>query len=112
MSALVACIAATDDKHMTKVDEYRSDVRPDGFDYHLATSDKVAATASGDEHGNMHGSFQWVDPKGVHVMVDYVADKMGYQPRSDMLPTPPPTPKAILEALEYLKAHPEKDLKH
>lgn len=94
------------------VEDYKSDVRADGFDYHLATDDHVMASASGDEHGNMQGSFQWVDPKGVHVKVDYVADERGYQPSSDMLPTPPPTPKAILEALAYLKAHPEKDLKH
>lgn len=113
-AALIACVAAVEDDVHAKVELLKNDVRADGFDYQLAITNHIKAEASGDKHGNMHGSFDWVDPKGVHVRVSYVADEHGYQPSSDLLPTPPPTPEAILKALEYLKAHPyvEKDYKH
>lgn len=113
-AALVACVAASHVDLHPKVELLKNDVRADGFDYHMALSNHMQAEASGDKHGNMHGSFDWVDPMGVHVKVSYVANELGYQPSSDMLPTPPPTPEAILKSLEYLKAHPyvEKEHKH
>lgn len=113
IAALFASVIALEEEHHhAEVKDMKSDVRADGFDYHLAITNHILAQASGDKHGNIHGNFEWVDPKGVHVKVSYVADEHGYQPSSDLLPTPPPTPEAILKALEYIKAHPHVEEKH
>ncbi|XP_017864524.1 PREDICTED: larval cuticle protein 2-like [Drosophila arizonae] len=82
------------------------DVRPDGFDTSLETSNSISGAASGDAYGNIHGSFSWVSPEGVPVSLTYVADENGYQPQGDALPTPPPVPIEIKRALAYIAAHP------
>ncbi|XP_075167444.1 larval cuticle protein 4-like [Haematobia irritans] len=100
--------ATSDDAH-AEVTHYVSDVRPDGFDYTFDTTNAIHASASGDEHGDIKGDFSWISPEGEHVAVQYVADENGYQPSSDVLPTPHPIPKAILRAIEYIRTHPPKE---
>lgn len=95
----------SDDVH-AEVTHYVSDVRPDGFDYAYDTTNAIHDAASGNEHGDIQGDFSWVSPEGVHVALQYVADENGYQPNSDVLPTPPPIPAAILRSLEYIRTHP------
>ncbi|ALC40918.1 Lcp4 [Drosophila busckii] len=96
---------SSDDVH-AEVLGRSDDVRADGFDATLETSNSISQSASGDVHGNIHGQFGWVSPEGVHVALSYVADENGYQPSSDLLPTPPPVPAEIVRALAYLAAHP------
>uniref|UniRef100_A0A1B0B4I9 Larval cuticle protein 2 n=1 Tax=Glossina palpalis gambiensis TaxID=67801 RepID=A0A1B0B4I9_9MUSC len=107
----ISCVVAApvDDDVHAEVKELKSDVRADGFDFTLDTSNNIHEQASGDAHGNVHGDFEWVSPEGVHVKVSYVADEQGYHPSSDLLPTPPPVPVAILKALEFINAHPQKE---
>ncbi|XP_013110563.2 larval cuticle protein 2 [Stomoxys calcitrans] len=100
--------ASSDDVH-AEVKSYTSDVRPDGFEYAYDTTNAINSAASGDAYGNVHGDFGWVSPEGVHVALQYTADENGYQPNSDILPTPPPIPAAILKALEYIRTHPPKE---
>ncbi|XP_030749728.1 larval cuticle protein LCP-22-like [Sitophilus oryzae] len=50
------------------------------------------------------GSYRYTSPEGIPVVVNYVADENGYQPQSNVLPTPPPIPPAILKSLEYIAA--------
>lgn len=88
-----------------QVKSLHSDVKPDGFDYGFDTTNGIRAVAHGDEHNNVHGEFEWVDPAGKHVVVKYVADENGYHPSSEWLPTPPPVPEAILKSLEYNRVH-------
>ena len=108
----MACAYASTEDIAAEVKTLESDVRADGFLYRLATSNGIDMGAEGDEHGNIHGHYEYVSPEGQHIRVDYVADANGYQPVSDVLPTPPPTPEAILKALEYLKSHPSAEDKH
>ncbi|XP_030388141.1 larval cuticle protein 2-like [Scaptodrosophila lebanonensis] len=89
-----------------------SDVRPDGFESNLDTSNGISQVASGDVHGNIHGQFSWVSPEGEHVQVSYVADENGYQPQSNLLPTPPPVPEEIVRALAWIAAHPYQEPQH
>ncbi|TMW50292.1 hypothetical protein DOY81_004644, partial [Sarcophaga bullata] len=106
LAALLACAYASSEDAAAEVKSMESDVRADGFLYRLAMSNGIDLGAEGDEHGNIHGHYEYISPEGQHIRVDYVANENGYQPVSDVLPTPPPTPEAILKALEYLKAHP------
>ncbi|XP_065367012.1 larval cuticle protein 1-like [Calliphora vicina] len=98
---------SSDDVH-AEILSADSDVRADGFDYHLETTNAISAKASGDAYGNVHGDFQWISPEGEHIAVSYVADENGYQPNSAVLPTPPPIPAAILKSLQYIASHPPK----
>ncbi|TMW50282.1 hypothetical protein DOY81_004634 [Sarcophaga bullata] len=84
---------------LNKVDEH-------GYEYSYETTNGIRASAVGDEHGNVHGDFEWVDHKGDHIAVQYLADENGYQPSSAVLPTPHPIPVAILKSLEYIRSHP------
>ncbi|XP_037947321.1 larval cuticle protein 2-like [Teleopsis dalmanni] len=104
----VSHASSGDDAH-AEIRTLSSDVRPDGFDYALETSNSIAAKAVGDEHGNVHGEFSWVDPNGEHVQISYVADENGYQPTGAWIPVPPPIPAAILKSLEYIRTHPAND---
>ena len=102
----MACAYAGSADSDVEIKLRESDVRADGFIHRVELSNGITAGAEGDEHGNIHGHYEYVSPEGQHIRVDYAANEHGYQPISDVLPTPPPTPVAILKALEYLKAHP------
>ncbi|XP_060651815.1 larval cuticle protein 1-like [Drosophila nasuta] len=82
------------------------DIRPDGFDSKLETSNGINDQRSGDEHGNIKGSFSWISSDGEHIQISYVADENGYQPSGAVLPTPPPIPVEIQRALEWIAANP------
>ncbi|XP_030388382.1 larval cuticle protein 2-like [Scaptodrosophila lebanonensis] len=107
----LAAAGGSDESH-AEIESLKSDVRPDGFDIQLKTTNNIDQSASGDVHGNIHGAFGWISPEGVHVDVKYVADENGYQPQSDLLPTPPPIPAEIVRALAWLEAHPNQENKH
>ncbi|XP_013110552.1 larval cuticle protein 2-like [Stomoxys calcitrans] len=113
-ASIIACafaaVAHSGDDHHAEIVNLKSDVREDGFDYALETSNTIHQQASGDVHGNIHGSYEYVSPEGEHIKVSYVADENGYHPESAVLPTPPPVPAAILKAIEYIRAHPPKEV--
>ncbi|KAJ8925217.1 hypothetical protein NQ315_001403 [Exocentrus adspersus] len=54
------------------------------------------------------GQYSYKDSEGKQVLVKYVANENGFQPQSDILPTPPPVPEEIVKGLEYIQTHPEK----
>ncbi|XP_073811899.1 larval cuticle protein 2-like [Musca autumnalis] len=100
--------ASTDDAH-AEVIYFTSDVNENGFQYAYDTTNNIHAIASGNENGDHQGGFSWISPEGKDIAIQYVADENGYQPRGDVLPTPPPIPAAILRALEYIRTHPPKE---
>ncbi|CAG9858243.1 unnamed protein product [Phyllotreta striolata] len=58
---------------------------------------------------DVRGSYEYTDPEGKKVQITYIANKDGFQPQGDVLPTPPPIPPAIQRLLEWLEAHPEEN---
>ncbi|KAJ8947818.1 hypothetical protein NQ314_008541 [Rhamnusium bicolor] len=72
------------------------------------TQNGISAQESGNQRlvGNSYGtaaqgSYQYTSPEGVPVQIQYIADENGFQPVGNVLPTPPPTPEAILRSLQY-----------
>ncbi|XP_063983588.1 endocuticle structural glycoprotein SgAbd-3-like [Diachasmimorpha longicaudata] len=55
------------------------------------------------------GAEAWVAPDGQQISLTWTADENGFQAQGSHLPTPPPIPAAIQQALEYNAAHPEED---
>ncbi|XP_023166368.1 larval cuticle protein III/IV-like [Drosophila hydei] len=108
--ALIGLVAAVDSNEKAEELLRSDDVRPDGFETKLKISNGIEQEQSGDVHGNSKGSFSWISDDGVHVEVKYVADENGYQPSSDLLPTSPPIPDEIKRSLEWIAAHPNKEL--
>ncbi|XP_053966303.1 larval cuticle protein 4-like [Anastrepha ludens] len=110
--AFVAYVSASGGDSSAEIKVLSSDVRPDGFEAALETSNSIRQVSSGDAAGNIKGEYEWVSPEGQTVKVSYIADENGYQPQGDLLPTPPPIPALIAKALEYLAAHPSKESKN
>ncbi|XP_030572606.1 larval cuticle protein 2-like [Drosophila novamexicana] len=101
-------VASNPDDVKAEVVSRKDDVRPDGFDASLDTTNHITRAESGDEHGNIHGSFSWISPEGEKIEISYVADENGYQPQGASLPVPPPIPAEIQRSLEWIAAHPSK----
>ncbi|XP_037945379.1 larval cuticle protein 4-like [Teleopsis dalmanni] len=108
--ALIGAVFADDDAH-AHAKEYKKDDGHGHFEYGYDITNGIGADESGDEH-QVHGEFHFVSKDGVPVKVSYTADENGFHPEGDILPTPPPTPEAILKALKYIEAHPSKDDGH
>ncbi|KAJ8920795.1 hypothetical protein NQ315_004936 [Exocentrus adspersus] len=93
-----------------------SDIAPDGshFEHSYETENGIVVQETGDLQGSgpdaaiaVRGFYHYISPEGTPVAIEYIADSNGFQPSSDVLPTPPPVPALILKALAYIEAHPE-----
>ncbi|XP_041449387.1 pupal cuticle protein 20 [Drosophila obscura] len=62
------------------------------------------AGVEGEEAQVAEGSFSYTSPEGDAISLTYIADENGFQPMGDHLPTPPPIPIEIQEALDLLAA--------
>ncbi|KAM8710116.1 hypothetical protein ACLKA7_016846 [Drosophila subpalustris] len=71
-----------------------SDVRPDGYDFAVETSDGTSRKEDGvlknvgtdHEAIAVHGEVSWVDNEGHPHNLKYVADETGYHPESSDIP--------------------------
>nr|XP_053631874.1 cuticle protein AM1159-like [Cherax quadricarinatus] len=104
---LVALATAAPQKHPEKdaqivVDE-RSDSGDGNFQYRFETSNGISAQKTGtpgsEGQSNMNGAFRFTLPDGTIAEVRYVANELGYQPESALLPTPHPLPEHVHELL-------------
>ncbi|XP_055533729.1 endocuticle structural glycoprotein SgAbd-2-like [Wyeomyia smithii] len=68
---------------------------------------KNAGAGKDHETNVVHGSYSYVDPHGVPVSVSYTADENGFQAHGSHIPTPPPLPKALVEAYAKAGSHPD-----
>ncbi|XP_034250418.1 endocuticle structural glycoprotein SgAbd-2-like [Thrips palmi] len=96
-----------------------SKINDDGsFQWSYETGNGIAASEQGSlknagnpetEALSVQGQFSYTADDGTPIQLQYLADENGFQPQGAHLPTPPPTPEAILKALEWNAAHPEQD---
>ncbi|XP_061401934.1 pupal cuticle protein Edg-78E-like [Musca vetustissima] len=87
--------------------KYVNVVNTDGsytFEYESSNGINFGENGVGGE--NAAGKFSYTSPEGEPIQLTYTADKNGYQPQGEHLPTPPPIPDYILRSLEYIESHP------
>ncbi|XP_026763387.1 cuticle protein 3-like [Galleria mellonella] len=79
-----------------------SDVKEDSFRYNYETENGIKAEEQGHEADGIEaqGGFQYTGDDGQIYSISYAAGQGGFQPQGAHLPTAPPTPEAILKALE------------
>ncbi|CAB3229132.1 unnamed protein product [Arctia plantaginis] len=79
-----------------------SDVKEDSFRYNYETENGIKGEEQGQEADGIQaqGGFQYTGDDGQIYSVSYAAGAGGFQPQGAHLPTAPPTPEAILKALE------------
>ncbi|XP_023166351.1 larval cuticle protein 2-like [Drosophila hydei] len=92
------------DESHAEVVSRKDDVRADGFDSSLETSNHITRSESGDVNGNIQGGFGWISPEGEHVDIKYVADENGYQPSGAAVPA---IPDYIVRSIAWNAAHPQ-----
>lgn len=94
-----------------------NDINPDGsYNYAYETANGISVEEQGflknqgdpkHEAQVSQGQYQYTAPDGQIIKVVYVADEAGFHPQGEHFPTPPPIPKLIQRALEYLATLPE-----
>ncbi|CAD7003080.1 unnamed protein product [Ceratitis capitata] len=103
--ACLFCTARADaDSTITR---YATQLNVDGsYSFDIAQSNGAEHREDGVGGQYAQGYFRHYSPEGKFVQIIYSADENGYQPQSDVLPTPPPVPEYIQRAIEYIRAHP------
>lgn len=113
---LIALVAAQEGRPPYAILRHSHGQLPEGsyaFNYETENGIKAGEQASatlytnGQMVLNARGSYSYIAPDGRPISVEYVADENGFRAVGDHLPTPPPTPEAILKSLEFNRAHPE-----
>lgn len=78
------------------------------FDFSYESANGIQANEEGylknpgsqNEAQFAQGGFSYTSPEGQNIQLQYTADENGFNPVGSHLPTPPPIPPEILEALE------------
>ncbi|KAJ8920388.1 hypothetical protein NQ315_005254 [Exocentrus adspersus] len=72
------------------------------YDYetanHIAAQESGALNSAGSNE--VQGAYSYLAPSGEIISLSYIAGETGFVPEGAHLPTPPPTPEAILRSLE------------
>ncbi|XP_071552015.1 cuticle protein AM1159-like isoform X1 [Panulirus ornatus] len=103
---LVASVAAApqhSEKDATIIVDEREDLGDGNFNYRYETSNKIYESRTGTPgvagQSNMDGVISFVFPDGTPAELSFVANDHGFQPSSNLLPTPHPFPDFVYEQL-------------
>ncbi|RVE52999.1 hypothetical protein evm_002297 [Chilo suppressalis] len=75
------------------------DINDNGFHYSYETSNGIRAEEGGNA-AQTQGGFSYKGDDGQTYTIIFTAGEGGFRPQGDHIPVPPPTPEAILQALE------------
>ncbi|RVE40094.1 hypothetical protein evm_015256 [Chilo suppressalis] len=75
------------------------DINDNGFHYSYETSNGIRAEEGGNA-AQTQGGFSYKGDDGQTYTIVFTAGEGGFRPQGDHIPVPPPTPEAILQALE------------
>ncbi|XP_045621222.1 cuticle protein AMP1A [Procambarus clarkii] len=100
--ALAAAAPRPEKDAVTLVDD-RSDSGDGNFQYNFETSNGIIEERTGTPgskgQSNMQGSISFTFPDGTPALIVYQADENGFQPQSDLIPTPHPLPAHVHELI-------------
>ncbi|KAH8397419.1 hypothetical protein KR222_003266, partial [Zaprionus bogoriensis] len=108
LAALFSCAVAapTAEDAAAQITKFASTAEKGTYGHQLETSNQIVTAEEGVGGVYAQGFYQYVSPEGQLVRVNYLADQNGFQPQSDLLPTPPPIPDYILRSIQYIQEHP------
>ncbi|CAH1102818.1 unnamed protein product [Psylliodes chrysocephalus] len=125
MKSIVIALAGTLPEKVIPILRQESEVGIDGrYSSSFETGNGIISEEYGtlknpgtqNEAAEVVGRTGYQSPEGFPIVLEYIANEFGFQPKGDHLPvppvdtnTPPPIPPAILRSLEYNAAHPEED---
>merc|ERR1711915_318559 len=93
----------TEDRVVAILTDERVDSGDGNFNYAFTADNgvemQVAGTPGAEGGANMQGSYVMPLEDGTFARVEFVADANGFQPQSDILPTPHPIPEHVQELL-------------
>ncbi|XP_071552009.1 cuticle protein AMP1B-like [Panulirus ornatus] len=103
--ALAAAAPQRDESEAEVLSDVRSDSGDGNFAYQFETSNgiyqEVIGTPGSEGQSNKEGSFRFNLPDGTVAEVRFIADENGYQPESNLIPTPHPLPAHAIEQIRF-----------
>ncbi|XP_013113600.1 pupal cuticle protein Edg-78E-like [Stomoxys calcitrans] len=106
----IGTFATTDKDVHAEILKFESHIDHNGnYNYVYETSNSITAEEKGTGGKFAKGGYAYYSPEGELIQMAYEVDENGFHPKSEILPTPPPIPAAILRSLEYIRTHPQKD---
>ena len=114
----MAAYGHEDEHHYKHIPIVKADQQMDkhgNFQYEYESGNGIKQGAQGfvknagqkDQSIAQEGYYSYVDEHGHQVGVHYIADEHGFRAVGDHLPTPPPIPHEIQEALAHNAANPQ-----
>ncbi|XP_068149018.1 larval cuticle protein 4 [Drosophila tropicalis] len=89
------------------ITKFLSNANLDGsYSYDIQQASGQVRAEEGQAGVAVRGYYAYTSPEGIPIQVTYEADENGFRPQSDVLPTPPPIPEAILRAIRFIQEHP------
>lgn len=103
-SVLAAAAVASSDLNGAVTNNYYNEQNDDGtYSFGYDTSNGIYVRESGHGGKGASGSVAYYAPDGTPIQLTWTADENGFRPQGAHLPTPPPVPKTIMSALDYLR---------
>lgn len=86
------------------ITNFYNELNEDGsFRFGYDTSNNIYVREQGIGGKGSSGSLAYYAPDGTPIQLTWTADENGFRPQGAHLPTPPPVPKTIMSALDYLR---------
>ncbi|GAB0096414.1 pupal cuticle protein Edg-78E [Sergentomyia squamirostris] len=103
----LAILALTFAGHPVPILKQTQEINEGQYKYSYETDNGIAVQEIGEAGKFSAGNGQWVADDGTHVFYEFTADKDGYRVRGSHVPQ---IPDYIQRSLDYIRAHPPKEI--